>query len=155
MTGAVVEIRQSNREIPRRLSLDKGLRDAVADHLRHRWPAGTAKFAARAYDLTLDRAREAVAGRASLTTLEAIIKRGGWPVALSILADVIGLSVAQHIAEMRARHEEHGKRLAALWSDPGGRSGADRRVAAGGPRLAADGADAPRRRVGDETTSLT
>lgn len=148
VTGALVEIRINEREIPRRLALDKGLRDAVADHLRHRWPVGTAKEAARTYDLTLDRAREAVAGRASLTTLEAIFKRGGWPVALAILADVIGHGIAQHIAELRARHEDHGKRLAALFGDfgAGGRGGAGRSFRAG--RLAADGDDAPARGVG-------
>ena len=38
VTGALVEIRINEREIPRRLALDKGLRDAVADHLLGQGP---------------------------------------------------------------------------------------------------------------------
>lgn len=130
-----MEIPRAVRESQRNLGLEKGFRDAVADHLRHRWPAGTAKFAARSYDLTLDRAREAVAGRCSLTTLEQIVKRGGWPVGLSLLASVIGYSVEQYIAEQRVIHEERWGRFTALFGDGRGndpvRDGGSVRMAGG------------------------
>lgn len=106
-------------KIPR-LNLDLGFKDAVADHLRHRWPSGTAKLAAKAYGLSHDRARDAVRGQCSLTTLEQIVKRGGWPVGLALLAAVIGYGVEQYISDLRADHEERGKRLVALFGDSRG-----------------------------------
>ena len=117
MTESYVAISHQKREIPHRLNLDRGFRDAVSDHMRHRWPSGTAKHAAKTYDLTLDRARDAVAGRCSLTTLEQIVKRGGWPVGLSILAAVIGYGVEQYISEQRVIHEERWGRFTALFGD--------------------------------------
>ena len=113
----MIEIPNVRRESQRRMSLDKGLRDATADYLRNRWPSGTAKHAARQFNLSLPRAREAVAGRASLTTIEAIFKRGGWTVALRILAEVIGQQLAQHLLEIRVSHDRNAARLAAITSD--------------------------------------
>jgi hypothetical protein len=114
MRSSVLEISPRDAAKIPRLPLDKGLKDAVADHLKHRWPYGTAKLAEKAYGLTPDRARDAVAGRCSLTTLEQILKRGGWSVALPILADVIGHAIAAHVADMRAQHDENTRRFAAL-----------------------------------------
>lgn len=145
MTGAVVEIRHTKWESQRNLGLAKGLRDSVADHLRRRWPTNTAKNAARTYSLTLDRAREAAAGRASLTTLETIFKVGGWPVAVAILADVIGYSIAHYFADIRKRHNEAGNRLATLF----GFAGLDRDGAASGDLMGADGGDLAGDGVGD------
>jgi hypothetical protein len=148
MRADVVEIPRTNLGKQRTLRLDKGFRDVVADYLRRRWPSHTAKNAARAFDWTLDRAREAVAGRISLTSLEQMFKRGGLQVALPIVADVIGQSLAQHLREMRTQHETNGRRLAALlWSDPPGGDfppgGHD-----WGPGLAPDAELLARRRVG-------
>jgi hypothetical protein len=144
MRASVLEIPSIKLEKQRKMRLDKGLREAVAEYLRRRFPSGTAKSAAREFDLTADRAREAVAGRASLTTIEAIIKRGGWSVALPILAEVIGQQIARHLIELRQHHEANAGRLAALTSDlwpvrgvglddpPGlGRESDERRVFAG------------------------
>lgn len=114
MRANVLEISPRDAGKIPRLGLDKGFKDAVADHLKHRWPYGTAKLAAKAYRLTPDRARDAVAGRCSLTTIEQIFKAGGWSVALPIIADVIGHAIAAHVAEMRAQHDENTRRFAAL-----------------------------------------
>jgi hypothetical protein len=119
MTDQIVEIPGIKYGSQRTLGLDTGFRDATADFLRHRWPTNTAKQTARAFDLTLDRAREAVAGRCSLTTLEQIFKRGGFPVALPIVAAVIGQSLARYIRDLWVNHAENGERIAALWG--GGR----------------------------------
>jgi hypothetical protein len=129
MTGAVVEIPHNKWASQRNLKLDKGFRDVLAEYLRRRWPSGTVKHAAREFDLSMDRAREAVAGRVSLTTLERIFKRGGFAVALPILADVIGQSLARYFRELREAHDEQGDRIAALVGDRWS-VGADR--AAGG-----------------------
>lgn len=146
MTGTLVALHTDKRDFSHALRLDKGVRDALADHLRLRWPTHTAKHAAREYDLTLDRAREAVAGRASLTTVERIIKRGGFAVALPLIEAITGQSLASHFRDMRAAHEENGRRLAAMFgADPVGSAVPDR-VAGGGSRLGDDvGGDAARR----------
>jgi hypothetical protein len=126
MSEGIVDFSRNYRATQRNLRLDKGLRDAVADLLRQRWPSGTAKHSARAFKLSLDRAREAVAGRASLTTVEQIIKEGGPPVALPIIEAVWGGSLAHYFAELRKAHEDHGERLAALFGVSGSRGLADR-----------------------------
>lgn len=111
-------IPSNERDIQRRLKLDKSFRDAVADLWRHRWPTNTAKNAARAYGLTLDRAREGVAGRASLTTIEQVIKSGGIGEGLALIEAVTGQSVSHYFAELRKSHDEQGARIAALASAP-------------------------------------
>jgi hypothetical protein len=148
MTDVLVEIPLTKTGNQRDLALDTGFRDVVADYLRRRWPTGTAKMAAREFDLTVDRAREAVAGRVSLTTLEQIFKRGGFAVALPIVAAVIGQSLAHYFREMRTHHETNGRRLAALlWSHPPGDDpGSD--GGAWGPGMAPDDELPARRRVG-------
>jgi hypothetical protein len=148
MRADVIDIHLPKVGNPRFKELDKGIREAVADHLRHRWPHHTAKSAAREYDLSLDRAKEAVAGRASLPTIERIFKRGGWFVALAILADVIGHSVAQHIARLREAHNEHGERLTALFGDPGAASAVRPGGHSSGSGVAADDDEPARRGVG-------
>lgn len=137
-----MEIPRNFRANQRNLRLDKGFRDAVAEMLRQRWPSGTAKHAARAFNLSLDRAREAAAGRASLTTVEQIVKQGGPPVALPILEAVWGGSLAHYFAELRKAHEDHGERLAALFGDGRVRSPGDPDRADRGHGLGADGGDA-------------
>jgi hypothetical protein len=124
-----VNFHADKRDIPRRkqlgLGLDVSLREAVQAYLKHRWPAGTAKFADRAYALSPDRAREAVQGRASLTTVERIIKVDGWPALLNIGARMLGQSVDNYIISQRTAHAEHAAHLgevvfgfAALGSHP-------------------------------------
>ena len=122
MRADVVEIPRIKWETQRKLGLDKSFREAVRDHLRETWPSGTAKHAARAYGLSVDKAREAAAGRASLTSIERIFKRGGPPVFLPILEEVWGERLARYFAEMRETYEQHGARLAAItgaWGDLG------------------------------------
>lgn len=116
-----MEIPSAKWEKQRKLSLDVGFREAVAEYLRRRWPHHTAKCAARAFDWTHDRAREAVAGRVSLTSLEQMFKAGGFGVALPIIAAVIGHSIAAHfanekkaVAHERAHTQAEEARVTAL-----------------------------------------
>ena len=113
-----MEIPHNKWAIQRNLKLDKGFRDALADLWRARWPSNTAKHAARAYGLSLDRAREGVAGRASLTTLEQVVKRGGVLEGVMLIDAVAGQTLAQAQAELRKSHDEQGRRIAALVSNP-------------------------------------
>ena len=132
-----MEIPSAKWEKHRRLGLGVGFRDAVANYLRRRWPQHTAKNAARAFNLTHDRAREAVAGRVSLGSLEAMIQVGGFGVALPILAEVIGYGVLHFLQEQRKSHEDQAARLAAV---AGGHLhlASDRRVGDPGPDRALD-----------------
>lgn len=116
MTGLVLEISHGKRESQRKLGLDKATRDALADYCRRRWQAGTAKAAAREWDLSTDEGRGVVAGRASQTTIDKIIKhpRGGWAVLLPVLGEVIGHGVDAFIHEQRKAHADHAERLGAL-----------------------------------------
>lgn len=95
-------------------------REALQTYARLRWPANTAKHAAREWDLSLDEARGICAARSSQSVLDKILKHrnGGWSVALSVLGAVIGQELHEHIAEEKAKtaqrrreFEEHEQRL--------------------------------------------
>jgi hypothetical protein len=144
-----VEIPNAKWETQRKFELPLSMREAIADHLRSRWPQHTAKNAARTYDVSLDRAREAAAGRASMTTFEAMIQRGGLSVALPIVEAVAGQSIAQHLREMRTAHEENGRRLASLFGPGGSGPGPGGDRPAGRPGASADRDEPAYRRVGE------
>lgn len=141
-----MSIHRHKVETPRIPGLDRGLREAAATLLRTRWPTNTAKQAARAYGLSLDQAKEAARGRASLGAIERIMQAGDMSDALHIVEAVRGQSIANHFREMRAAHEANGRRLAALFGPSDLGDGAGDRVAAGGSRVGPDvGGDAGRR----------
>lgn len=117
MEVILMESPRIKRDTQRRIELDKGLRDGLADLCRRRWPTGTAKSAARAFDLTLDQGRSVVAGKASLITLEQVIKKGGWQIVFPLFAEVIGLSAEQYIIGARKANAEYDQRLASLVSN--------------------------------------
>lgn len=111
-------------DVRRREMLDRPLlggklntRESLSTYCRVRWPNATAKQVAREWDLSLDEARGIVAARASQATIDKILEhgRGGWPIALSVLAGVIGHGVGAYFAaeSERARDEaEQRKREA-------------------------------------------
>lgn len=119
MTGLVMEIPRKIVVKQRELQLDKSTQVALAEYLRDRWPSNTAKMAARAFDLSLDRAKSAVGYSASLTTYDQIKKVGLWPVIFAVEARVIGQTVDQHLIEVREQHETNAGRIAALLGDWG------------------------------------
>jgi hypothetical protein len=98
--------------------------------------------------VTLDRAREAVAGRVSLSTLEAMIQKGRLSVALPIVEAVAGQSLAHFFRELRDAHDDQGKRLATLFVDPRGPGGADPRWPHRSGGMARHALNAPAGRVG-------
>lgn len=145
MTVTWVDISHNERAGQRSLGLDRATRDSVATFCRQTWPTNTAKHAAREWDLSLDEARGAVAGRASQATIDKIFKHpnGGWRVVLPVLGAVIGHGVDAFFREQmrqaakeaeRAQEHEHlaklaYRRLEARSADPredrgqGGRAG--------------------------------
>ena len=109
-----MEIWSKDAPKQRRLRLNKGMSDALADYARRRWPQGAAKAAEREWSLTRDEARNLVAGRASKTTIEKAFTRGGLFVAIPVIEEVVGETVSQIIRELRKQHDENGRRIAAL-----------------------------------------
>lgn len=136
------------REKQRKFAFDKGLKDAVGDYLRRRFPSNTAKMSAKAFSLSVDQARAAVGNNPSLATIERIFKKGGWPAVVSIMADVLGTSITQYLIELREIHEQHAKRFGAVVTD----LWPVHRPRASDPDIlgdeASDGLDTERRRMG-------
>ena len=120
MTVTWVDISHNERAGQRSLGLDRATRDSVATFCRAEWPTNTAKHAAREWDLSLDEARGAVAGRASQATIDKIFKHpnGGWRVVLPVLGAVIGHGVDAFFrqqmlqAAKAAAHAQEHERLA-------------------------------------------
>lgn len=109
-----MEIPHTKWEKQRKLRLDKGTKDALADYCQRRWPHHTAKYAAREWDLSVDEGRGVVAGRASQTTIDKIFKAGGLRLALLILEEVTGESIARVLHDIREVHNDHQQRIGAL-----------------------------------------
>ncbi len=100
------------------------LRDALGSYMRLRWPANTAKLAAKEWDLSLDEARGAMLGRTSVQTIDKIFKAGGWAVVLPVMGAVLGHGVDDFIAQERKRlrdarrdYETQDRRLAEMGRD--------------------------------------
>lgn len=119
MTAELMEIRHEFASSSPSLGLDTASRDALADYARLRWPSGTAKAAAAAWGLSMDEARGLVAGRASQTTIDKVMKRGRWAVALPILAAVIGQALDDFLRQEREQYVRNARRTEALERDLG------------------------------------
>lgn len=111
-------------EIPDRLGalrpklFRKTTRDALADLMAQRYPAGRRKAVLRAFrSLTDDEARAVCSGTPSQATLEKVLDEGGWGLALELLALRFGEGVDQHLERERRRHADQASRLAAMAGD--------------------------------------
>ena len=88
------------RENPRRICEPNfGLENALARIVRRRGPGATIDNVAAEWGLTEGRARGVVYAQGSLKTINSILrhKRGGWAIALEMLASVIGEGVEQFL----------------------------------------------------------
>lgn len=94
---------------------------ALAQVLARRFgPIGIRKNILRAWpDLTEDEARACVEGTASKRTLTRVMhhSRGGWSVALEVMALIIGEGLDDHLAQQKEHHDELARRSAALHRD--------------------------------------
>ena len=111
-----MDCRHVKRDIQRNLPLDIGLREAVANHLRRKFPTSAAKNTARHYRMSLDQARHAVNGHGSIAAIETIFMVGGWSDALPIVGAVIGQAVENYLIQQRKAHAENAARLGAIIS---------------------------------------
>lgn len=115
MAVTFVDIWQNERGGQHSLGLDRATRDALATYARLRWPANTAKFAAKEWGLSLDEGRGIVAGRASAQTIDRVWKspNGGWRVIIPVLGAVVGRELDTFLdAELAELDREHNVRAA-------------------------------------------
>lgn len=97
----------------------RATRDALAKYCELRWPRGRRKAVEVEWDLTADEARSVCEAVAGATTIEKIWKhpRGGWAVALPVMASVIGHGVDEFLIAERRKHVETAQRHRALVRD--------------------------------------
>lgn len=87
-----------------------GIENALAAHVRNRWPTNTLDQIAREWGLTTGEARGVLYAQASRRTLNKIIRhrRGGWKLWIELLGSVTGVTFDQFIEQerLRIRHEQ-------------------------------------------------
>lgn len=118
--------------IPAKRENDFGLENALAGHVRRRWPDKTIQHVQSVWGLTESEASKVVYGHASKNVLNKILhhKRGGMALFLDLIADVCGESVtdflqsqADRIAHEAAEQEKTAVRLYSLAARFSGRGG--------------------------------
>ena len=121
MTMTVNEIMTLDGQI---LPFSRDLREALAVFARRTWPLHTSVHAAKAWGIPKTTAANLLKGHASDATVTAIIRAGGWGLALPVIGAVIGHSLDEAItAERRndiaraSRRRALGRDLRALASD--------------------------------------
>lgn len=134
------------------LPFSRDLREALAIYARRTWPVNTSGHAAKAWAIPKSTAANLLKGHASDATVTAIIRAGGWGLALPVIGAVIGEPVHAFFREQmrqaakEAERAKHHEQLAAiayrrLASGPAG-PGEDRGKGRGAGAM---GAQAPRR----------
>jgi len=87
----------------RGLPLARDLREALAIYARRTWPTHTSSYAAKAWGISKDTAKNLLRGSASDTTVTAILRAGGWRLATAVIGATIGQSLEDWIASERER----------------------------------------------------
>jgi hypothetical protein len=104
---------------------DYGLENALAKHVRNKWPDKTIAYVAHEWDLSEAEASKVVYANASKNTLNKLIhhKRGGFGLFLELLCDVTNTKLENYItrqaeeaANERARWEAEERRQALILS---------------------------------------
>lgn len=100
---------------------DYGMANAAARKVRRDDPTNTIDATAHRYGLTTGEAKGVVYGTASRTTLDKMLKRGGWALVVELAADLLGQPLEAYIAQQaqeaaneRARWEAKERALVSL-----------------------------------------
>ncbi len=114
-----MDVRRRNAENFPLFATEMLLQDAVTTYARMRWPTGTAKHAAKEFDLTTDEGRGLAAGKPSMAVINKLLRspNGGWAIALPVLGAVIGQGVDQFITSERRKHAQAAAQERALLRD--------------------------------------
>lgn len=111
MTDAVMDFDRNEHGF---LPTSGGMRAALDDLARRKFPTHTQKRVEAEWDLSSEQAKGLLAGRASLNTIEQVLghKRGGWTVGLVLVASVAGKRLSDFFASERSRldHEAEQRR---------------------------------------------
>lgn len=106
------------------LPFARDLREALAIYARRRWPRDRSGHMAQTFKITKDTAANVLKGHASDATVTAILRAGGWPLALAVVGATIGESLDQFIdsererlAHERSECERQERRMVALAAD--------------------------------------
>lgn len=81
------------------LPFSRDLREALALYARRTWPLNTSVHAAKAWGVPKSTAANLLKGHASDATVTAIIRAGGWGLALPVIGAVIGAPVHEFFRE--------------------------------------------------------
>lgn len=85
------------------LPFARDLREALAVYARRRWPLNTSGQAAKAWGLPKSTVANLLKGSASDTTVTAILRAGGWSLAIAVIGATIGESLDDFIKHERDR----------------------------------------------------
>ncbi len=89
------------------LPFARDLREALAIYARRTWPLNTSGQAAKAWGLPKTTTSNLLKGHASDATVTAVLRAGGWPLAMAVVGATIGQSLEDHLTQEqeRLRHE--------------------------------------------------
>jgi hypothetical protein len=93
---------------------DFGIEQALARHVRNRWPSNTLDHIGREWGLSTGEARGVLYAQASRRTLNKIIRhrRGGWKLWIELIGAVTGVSFDQFLETERTRLRHERERAA-------------------------------------------
>lgn len=94
------------------LPFSRDLREALAIFARRTWPVNTSGHAAKAWGIPKSTAANLLKGHASDTTVTAIIRAGGWGLALPVIGAVIGEPVHAFFREQMRQAAKDAERAA-------------------------------------------
>jgi hypothetical protein len=103
------------------LPFARDLREALGIYARRTWPLNASGHASQAWGIPKSTAANLLKGHASDATVTAILRAGGWPLALAVIGATIGQSFDDHLtqereklANERAHYAAREARIAAL-----------------------------------------
>lgn len=92
------------------LPFSRDLREALAIYARRTWPTNTSGHAAKAWGVPKSTAANLLKGHASDTTVTAILRAGGWGLALPVIGAVIGEPVHAFFREQMKQAAKDAER---------------------------------------------
>lgn len=134
------------------LPFSRDLREALGIYARRKWPLNTSVHASKAWRISKSTAANLLKGHASDATVTAIIRAGGWELALPVIGAVIGQPVAEFFraqiqcaareAERAQEHERLAQAAYGRLSSDAAASSENRSLRTGAGEV---GSDPPRR----------
>lgn len=93
----------------RQLPFARDLREAIGIYMRRTWPLNTSVHAAKAWKIPKSTAASLMKGHASDATITAVLRAGGWPLAIAVVGATIGERLEDFIHEERKSLEREAQ----------------------------------------------